>query len=477
MLPNSPLTLEKSHSAPLLEKEKCPKGSAGALSPLSLPCSLPSSPSSSRTWSSYVPHLRRFNPLYLFSNTSKDQPSLEVNLSQVKILEEAETQKTADLFKKFYGDELVEKVLARYKINRPLSPILATALLYGIGAEIREKTLVQFYQKLKEQKIPLEDFLKLGLTEEIFAALCSVVETTPYEQMDDEQIDLLMSALQGPLLLSQITDEQSKGMVKELIDLDAAQAFQSDYQIFRRCTQQQEFHSENYPESAQAEFWSRKPPYAALKAGMLIAGCNLETDRPIYYKVINGIDKEGFGVFLLQGAAPQNHNKVMMLFRGTDPSNIDSLRGNLGRASGLDPFLKEEANIHGMFLSLCELIPGQIQLSVHGHSQGGALSQHFMHSLTRAMAAQAGKGTPLQKIKTIEMSTWEAPAILEEQAREFCESMLALSRHVDTMHVRASLNYHQVDKDLVVRCGEVFLGRFRKSYNFDCKVLTFPLKL
>lgn len=229
------------------------------------------------------------------------------------------------------------------------------------------------------------------------------------------------------------------------------------------------------PELAAAEYMGRKPAYSALKPGMIVPLRNKNTDETAFFEVKNGIDEKGFAVFILKGATPQNKNQIRVLCRGTVPSDKDSCIHNLAKASGLDQFEKHKDTILNMITDACREVGNKVYLEFNGHSQGAAISQHACSALAQKMKSCISESipTPLTKLQKINIAVWNPPATTEAIASQFSEDAAFLAKHPASTNCLFDFTYGIVDTDVVSKCGEVFLGRFRKSYNVSCQTVHF----
>ena len=457
--------MHKSASAPTLQ------GSADA-SVVSL---------SSRIWNNLpsMPSVSGYLPSLYSRQQSNETAANGANTKEMSIQPSAQHL----MLFAMYGENLARRVMSKYGFDKKaeLLPIETEIIRALIAAQVTIKDLEEFLIFLGQLNFDSSQAKTLlsNLTPAEFEKLVTVAKTKKFNEFSPHEQNQLMSYFREDLYDKGIrkpiefSDEaliysQKNFSVEQQIE------FYKDLKVLEHHNEWKSFKNAHIPALAAAEYMSRKPAYSTLKPGMIIPMRDEKTNEPVFFEVKNGIDEKGFAVFILAGVAPQNRNKIRVLCRGTVPSDKDSCIHNLANASGLDKFREHQAAIINMIEEACKAGGDKVYLEFNGHSQGACISQHACAALAERMKNSIKDMTsPLAKLQEINIKVWNPPATTEAIALQFADDAAYLANHPYTTHCIFDFNYCIVDTDVVSKCGEVFLGRFRKSNNVSVQTYHF----
>lgn len=255
-------------------------------------------------------------------------------------------------------------------------------------------------------------------------------------------------------------------------------AFIKDLELLNRIQSWNSFVQEKDSDLTNTEMFGRYFAYCHLPNGVLLPSPHsTNSSFPVYYQVIGGIDQQGFACFFLSGIAKEFANTIKLLARGTVTSNSDSIIANLGNSSGKTAY---KAN-RNEFLKLFKDITSKIQKSnlkieIHGHSMGGALTQHILSSISGEIVRNLKNNIlePWANISFLDIKNWNSPAVSKIQDKKFADNLEYISLHPATSQIIFNLDYMRVSYDIIQKFGEVFLGLFRKSNNVNVRVIYYP---
>ncbi len=450
------------------------------LAAISAPALSPSPPTLSSRLVSILSNTTSMIPYNFFSS-----PTANVAESQTTKFAQALKGKTANeiksLLNEVYGERLSQKAWNNYKLNdkQTLSSHDIKCLQVSLATEVTTQDLKHFYQSLlpadSRQRF-MENFSHY-FADDLIIDLEALIPTSgdvfddSFNKLQDNQIHLLLKFFRHEAYGSQ----SSRMITLSPTEKDVVQSiFPADIKRLQALTDWQDFtneHSEtHYDHLAATEFLSRRIGYASLEEGFILP-VPCQKDKPVFYEVKTVIDKEGFAFCLLQGLTANRQGELQAVFRGTNPSDMQSVAHNLAEASGLDVFeAKHEQTILQAINECCqELVERGLtpRLAIQGHSQGGALSQHLVHSMVSQMANKLDtpEAFPLHTLRGINVITWCSPRALEEQAERFAENAAKLMTSYKTRYCPLSFEENRVKGDTVHTLGGVYIACMAHSDN------------
>lgn len=386
---------------------------------------------------------------------------------------------------KIYGSRLTNEIFEAYNIDNQedWKRVQLDLVRMAMSVRVSEEDLKDLYQRLAQMQQNSEDYQLLAkvVGEKELNHLMNLCKNEKFDKLSDEQVSQLIGFFRKDYFKNDFSEEinfpeETFERFRSLpLEGDQKKTLEQDLEIFQLNHRWSNFHSEQFSHLAISEFIARDVAYKHIRKGVILQIPTPENKTPSFYKVNGGVDNHGFASFIISGIG-QRHQNIKFVNRGTVPTDKESIGANLARSSGKDAFKKNKKELLPILKEAIEHVDGKVTLDINGHSMGGALSQHACSTMASVIrkAAEQDDLFPWDKIDSINMIGWNAPAVTEKQALKFANHAEFLAKHPKTTHLTFNLNFPRVEYDIVHTCGEMFLGNNRKSNNINTHIYYFP---